>query len=67
MKNYIASEGKGFDTSSVYIRNQLRECIRLGRAARQNGDADTRNNSLIHLGGALHTLEGPWFIHRRIV
>jgi len=67
MKNYIASEGKGFDTSSVYIRNQLRECIRLGRAARQNGDADTRNNCFIHLGAALHTFEGPWFIHRRLV
>ena len=58
MKNYTANEGVGIDTSSKYIRSQLRKCIQLGRAARTTGSTELRNESFIHLGAALHTLEG---------
>jgi Heterokaryon incompatibility protein Het-C len=56
MKNYIANERIGITTSSQYIRDQLRKCIELGRAGADNKSA--RNEAFIHLGAALHCLEG---------
>lgn len=32
MKKYIATEGRGFDTSTYCIRMHLRKCIELGRS-----------------------------------
>ncbi|KAI0389433.1 heterokaryon incompatibility Het-C [Xylariaceae sp. FL0594] len=54
MKNYVANSGHGWATSADYIRDQLSECIRLGRKKR---DARAKKDSHIHLGAALHTLE----------
>jgi len=54
MKNYIANSGHGWATSADYIREQLSECIKLGR---MKGDARARKDGYIHLGAALHTLE----------
>lgn len=56
MKNYIANETIGIATSSAYIREQLTQAIFLGRQGRNNHDA--KCESLIHLGAALHCLEG---------
>ncbi|KAJ9640065.1 hypothetical protein H2199_006299 [Coniosporium tulheliwenetii] len=56
MKNYIANSGKGWETSADYISGELRECIAKGRRGRQ-GDQQAMSDALIHLGGALHTLE----------
>lgn len=54
MKNYIANAGNGYRTSADYVREQLVQCIALGRKKK---DAHSRKESLIHLGAALHTLE----------
>ncbi|KAI1323452.1 heterokaryon incompatibility Het-C [Xylariaceae sp. FL0255] len=54
MKNYIANSGQGWDTSADYVRRQLSKCIELGRKKK---DSNTRKESFIHLGAALHTLE----------
>lgn len=53
MKNYIANETLGFDTSSKYIRRELTEAIQKGRSDSE----DTRAEGMIHLGAALHCLE----------
>ena len=53
MKNYIANESVGIDTSSAYIRRELQLAIHQGR----QGDSLT-NEAFRHLGAALHTLEG---------
>lgn len=55
MKNYIANSGKGWDTSARYIQDQLRMCVDKGR--RGQSDRRLMMDALIHLGGALHTLE----------
>ena len=56
MKNYIANESLGIDTSSAYIRKQLSLAIERGRMGKQ--DENTKHEALRHLGAALHTLEG---------
>ncbi|KAM0343780.1 hypothetical protein ACHAPU_008208 [Fusarium lateritium] len=53
MKNYIANQGNGWDTSADYVTQQLRECIRLGRERTPKA----KKEAFIHLGAALHTLE----------
>jgi len=56
MKNYIANERLGFDTSAGYLRRKLQECIKCGRSGRRGNETD-RKEALIHLGALLHTLE----------
>ena len=56
MKNYIANESLGIDTSSSYIRKQLNLAIEYGRRGKQ--DENIKHEALRHLGAALHTLEG---------
>ena len=60
MKNYIANESLGIDTSSSYIRKQLSLAIEQGRKGKQ--DENMKNEALRHLGAALHTLEGRCYI-----
>ncbi|KAF8575733.1 heterokaryon incompatibility Het-C [Ramaria rubella] len=56
MKNYIATEGEAWDTSSAHVRRTLRECIALGRKA--NGkEGNDQYEAFRLLGTALHTLE----------
>ena len=55
MKNCIANETLGIATSD-YIRGQLLACIKRGRDGR-GGNEEAWKEALIHLGGALHTLE----------
>ena len=53
MKNYIANENLGINTSSAYIRQELQLAIHQGRQGH-----DLTNEAFRHLGAALHTLEG---------
>ncbi|KAH6646959.1 heterokaryon incompatibility Het-C [Truncatella angustata] len=57
MKNYIANSGHGWRTSADYVREQLKQCVALGRVGRKRRNAGQRKESMIHLGAALHTLE----------
>ncbi|KAK6075800.1 nima-interacting protein [Seiridium cupressi] len=57
MKNYIANSGNGWRTSADYVREQLEQCIALGRQGRRKRSSHAKKESLIHLGAALHTLE----------
>ncbi|KAF3014260.1 hypothetical protein E8E14_010758 [Neopestalotiopsis sp. 37M] len=57
MKNYIANSGHGWRTSADYVREQLVQCIALGREGRRKRASGAKKESLIHLGAALHTLE----------
>lgn len=57
MKNYIANESGGWDTSSKYIRDNLIQCIELGRRARSSGDKATLYEAYRFLGRAMHTSE----------
>lgn len=56
MKNYIANDGQGWDTSAAHVRRSLEKAIQL---ARQSGGH--RSPELYEayrlMGGALHTLE----------
>jgi hypothetical protein len=54
---YIASDDQGFDTSTACIRRVFRQCIELGRQARQEGNEEKEFESLRLLGTGLHTLE----------
>lgn len=56
MKNYIANSGQGWATSADYVREQLQQCIELGRKGRKKNHKAAKE-SMIHLGAALHTLE----------
>ncbi|PWN43773.1 Het-C-domain-containing protein [Ceraceosorus guamensis] len=56
MKNYIANENQGWDTSSALVRRTLVKCIELGRRAR-GGNTDELYEAYRLLGTALHTLE----------
>ncbi|KIJ29126.1 hypothetical protein M422DRAFT_37079 [Sphaerobolus stellatus SS14] len=56
MKNYIATEGESWDTSTAHIRKTLLECIRLGRKSKGRDNPD-QYEALRLLGTALHTLE----------
>lgn len=57
MKNYIANEALGINTSAGYIRRKIQECVEHGRVARREGNEARRHEALICLGGLLHTLE----------
>ena len=57
MKRYIASEGRGFDTSTACIRKNLTACIAAGRRANNGGSNADRYEAYRLLGTALHTLE----------
>lgn len=58
LKNYIANERLGIDTSAGLVRNLLGRCIELGRSYSRSGDKSERNESLRLMGTALHCLEG---------
>ena len=57
MKNYIANETIGINTSASYIRRKIQECVNHGRIARRDGNESRRHEALICLGALLHTLE----------
>ncbi|SDA01330.1 BZ3500_MvSof-1268-A1-R1_Chr10-1g02585 [Microbotryum saponariae] len=58
MKNYIANESGGWDTSSRLVRERLHQCIELGRRARHGGGGDAETYEAFRLlGSLLHTLE----------
>lgn len=57
MKNYIANESGGWDTSSALVRRRLTQCIETGRQARSSGDSKTLYEAYRLLGRCLHTLE----------
>ncbi|KAK0533435.1 hypothetical protein OC842_002976 [Tilletia horrida] len=57
MKNYIANETGGWDTSSALVRRTLTQCIEAGRRARQTGRTEDLYEAYRLLGQALHTLE----------
>ncbi|EKM84003.1 hypothetical protein AGABI1DRAFT_110607 [Agaricus bisporus var. burnettii JB137-S8] len=56
MKNYMASDNQGWDTSTAFIRRTLKACIEHGRRAggQENGDLFEAYRLL---GTGLHTLE----------
>ncbi|KAJ7705120.1 Het-C-domain-containing protein [Mycena metata] len=56
MKNYMASENQGWDTSTAHIRRVLVACIEMGRRA-QGRDGPDRYEAYRLLGTGLHTLE----------
>ncbi|KAI0274933.1 heterokaryon incompatibility Het-C [Gloeopeniophorella convolvens] len=56
MKNYMASENRGWDTSTAHIRRTLRACIERGRRA-QGREGDDLWEAYRLLGTGLHTLE----------
>ncbi len=58
MKNYIANEQIGIDTSAGLCRDLISRSIRLGRSYARSGDKSERNESLRLMGTALHCLEG---------
>ncbi|KAL4251519.1 von Willebrand factor A domain-containing protein 7 [Abortiporus biennis] len=56
MKNYMATENRGWDTSTAHIRRIFRGCIEHGRRARGNENADLWEAYRL-LGTGLHTME----------
>ncbi|KAJ7150218.1 Het-C-domain-containing protein [Mycena filopes] len=56
MKNYMASENQGWDTSTAHIRRVLVACIETGRRA-QGRDGPEQYEAYRLLGTGLHTLE----------
>lgn len=56
MKNYIATEGQSWDTSTGHVRRTLEACIQHGRQANGQEGADMWEAFRL-LGTALHTLE----------
>ncbi|CAE6412941.1 unnamed protein product [Rhizoctonia solani] len=56
MKNYIATEGQSWDTSTAHIRRTLEACIQRGRKANGLENSDMWEAFRL-LGTALHTLE----------
>ncbi|KAF9022321.1 Het-C-domain-containing protein [Hymenopellis radicata] len=57
MKNYIANESGGWDTSKALVRRTLERCIHHGRQHRANAQKADLYESYRLLGTALHTLE----------
>ncbi|SJK98858.1 uncharacterized protein ARMOST_02130 [Armillaria ostoyae] len=57
MKNYIANESGGWDTSKALVRRTLEKCIHLGRQQRSQGRKQDEYEAYRLLGQALHTLE----------
>lgn len=66
MKNYIANERAGIQTSAGLVRDLITRCVRLGRSYARSGNKDERNESLRLLGTALHCLE-DYFAHSNYV
>ncbi|KAJ7103095.1 Het-C-domain-containing protein [Mycena belliarum] len=56
MKNYMASENQGWDTSTAHIRRILTQCIEVGRRA-QGREGPELFEAYRLLGTGLHTLE----------
>ncbi|KAH8120007.1 Het-C-domain-containing protein [Phellopilus nigrolimitatus] len=56
MKNYMATENKGWDTSTAHIRRTFEKCIEHGRRA-QGHEGDDLWEAYRLLGTGLHTLE----------
>ncbi|KAI0323073.1 heterokaryon incompatibility protein Het-C-domain-containing protein [Amylostereum chailletii] len=56
MKNYMATENRGWDTSTAHIRRTLRACIEHGRRSSGRENADLWEAYRL-LGTGLHTLE----------
>ncbi|KAH9858257.1 heterokaryon incompatibility protein Het-C-domain-containing protein [Lenzites betulinus] len=56
MKNYMASENRGWDTSTALIRRVFRGCIEHGRRARGKEGADLWEAYRL-MGTGLHTME----------
>ncbi|GAA6027320.1 hypothetical protein JCM8097_002590 [Rhodosporidiobolus ruineniae] len=57
MKNYIANEQGGWDTSSRLVRERIVQCIEFGRRARNGGGEKATYEAYRLLGTLLHTLE----------
>ncbi|WOO81062.1 uncharacterized protein LOC62_03G004590 [Vanrija pseudolonga] len=57
MKNYIANEQGGWDTSKALVRRLMIQCIELGRKFKQTGDKNDQYEAFRLLGTFLHTLE----------
>ncbi|KAG8757003.1 hypothetical protein FRC14_002488 [Serendipita sp. 396] len=57
MKNYIANEDGGWDTSKALVRKRLQECIQIGRRYRSTGNKAEQYEAFRLLGTALHTIE----------
>lgn len=57
MKNYIANEQGGWDTSSRLVRERIQLCIQAGRRARNGGGEDDLYEAYRLLGTFLHTIE----------
>lgn len=57
MKNYLANEGNGWDTSSQLVRQTLLKVIRLGREHRRSGSKQALNEAYRELGKAMHAME----------
>ncbi|EIN14403.1 Het-C-domain-containing protein [Punctularia strigosozonata HHB-11173 SS5] len=56
MKNYMATENRGWDTSTAHIRRTFKQCIERGRRAHGRDGADLWEAYRL-LGTGLHTLE----------
>ncbi|KDQ14431.1 hypothetical protein BOTBODRAFT_132240 [Botryobasidium botryosum FD-172 SS1] len=56
MKNYIANDGQGWDTSTAHLRRTFEACIERGRAA-AGRDGEDLWEAFRLLGTGLHTLE----------
>ncbi|KAE9406188.1 Het-C-domain-containing protein [Gymnopus androsaceus JB14] len=57
MKNYIANESGGWDTSKALVRRTLERCIQLGRQHRAQDRKEDLYEAYRLLGQAMHTLE----------
>ncbi|TXT13760.1 hypothetical protein VHUM_01127 [Vanrija humicola] len=57
MKNYIANEQGGWDTSKALVRRLLVQCIEVGRRFKQTGNKEDSYEAFRLLGTFLHTLE----------
>ncbi|GJE86244.1 heterokaryon incompatibility protein Het-C domain-containing protein [Phanerochaete sordida] len=56
MKNYMATEGRGWDTSTAHVRRIFKACIEYGRRAQGREGADLWEAFRL-LGTGLHTME----------
>lgn len=57
LKNYIANERAGIDTSAGLVRNLFGRCIQLGRKYARSNNKDDLYEALRLLGTGLHCLE----------
>ncbi|TFK77526.1 Het-C-domain-containing protein [Pluteus cervinus] len=56
MKNYMATENRGWDTSTAHIRRTFRRCIEYGRRASGREGKDMWE-AYRYMGSGLHTME----------